>query len=114
MRPDFVFVRFLRLRELVDQGETVAQGDDDFLDAGVFFYPVVKGEYAAGLCLALCLGIHDLASPQGIVSDDESALIQVFHHQLIVFDILSLVGVDEHEVITLAQRGDDIAGIADV
>ena len=102
------------LGQFVDEGEAVAQGDDDLLDARVLLDVVVEGDDAAGLGLALCLGVYDLAGPQGVVGDDETAWFQVFHHQVVVLDILALVGVDEHEVVALAQRGNDVAGIADV
>ena len=104
----------IALSFLVDQGEAVSQGDDDLLDAGVFFHAVVKGEDTTGLCLALCLGIHYLAGPQGVVGDDKASIIQVFHHEVIVLDILAFVGVDEDEVVTFAQCGNDVTGVADV
>ena len=98
----------------MDEGETIAQGDDDLLDTRVLLNAVVKGEDALSLSLALGLGVNDLAGPQGIVGNDETAIVQAFHCQVIVLDILALVGVDEHEVKAFAQLGDNVAGITDV
>ena len=98
----------------MDNGETVAQGDNDLLNARVLFDPVIKGEDAVCLGITLCFGIHHLSCPQRVVGDDETAWVQVLHHQVIVFDILALVGIDEHEVVTLAQCGDNVTRIADV
>lgn len=98
----------------MDEGEAVAQGDDDFLDARVLLNVVVEVEDAARLGLSLCLWVNDLTGPQRVVGNDESSGIEVVHHQVVVLDILPLVGVDEHEVIALIKPGHDVAGITDV
>jgi hypothetical protein len=86
----------------MDYCETVAQGDDDFLNARVKFYFFVESEDAAGLGFVLCLGIHDFAGPQGVVGNDETSIVQVVHHQVIILNVLALVGVNEHQVIAFA------------
>ena len=100
--------------QFVDEGQAVAQGDDDAFHARILLDAVVKGQDAARLGLALRLGVNDFAGPQGVVGDDVATGIEVLHDQVVVLDILPLVGVDKGEVVALAQRGDDVAGVADV
>ena len=75
---------------------------------------VVKCHNAAGLGLALGLGVDNLARPQGVVGNDEATIVEIVHDQVIILDILALVSVDKDEVETRIELRHDVACVADV
>ena len=113
MRPVCFFYTFLWV--LAQQGETVAQGQDDGLHARVSGYDIVEGHDAAKLRglgvinltpqppLQRARGSDYLIAPQGVVSKDVTARTDMREDGIVVINVVALVGVDEDEVEDILQ-----------
>ena len=59
---------------------------------------VVEALDALRLMVVIVLMVHHMTIPQGIVSHDETAGIELLHRHLVGFYIGAFVAVDEHHV----------------
>ena len=97
------------------EGEAVAEGEDDSLKAGMTGDDVVEVDDGGGLRVGVGDGVEDFAVPEGVVGDDESAVVEAGEEQVEIAGIVALVGVDVDQVEGLdIKRGDDVEGVADV
>ena len=60
------------------------------------------------------VGVRHFAVPKGVVGNDETTWCHMWQHHFVVFGILALVGVDKHQIKTLAQPWQNLVGIANV
>lgn len=101
--------------EFADEGEAVAHGEDDLLDADIGGDEVVEALEAEGLQVAGGRGgVEHLAVPEGVVGDDEAAGADEGQHELVVLVVDALVGIDEDHVEGPFELGDDVERIAEM
>ena len=88
-----------------NDGETVAQREDDALDSGIGGDEVVEIDDSSGLgvlCVQGRSGVQGIGNnvtvPKGVVGDNKTAGTQVRHHGTIVVAVVTLVGIDKNEV----------------
>ena len=104
---------------LTNDGEAVAQGQDDALHARVGSHEVVEMAYALRLrILAGGLvwgvgGVDDVTVPESVVGQDKGAGAHVRQQGFVVVGVVALVGIDKGEVEG-AKRGQQRQGVADV
>ena len=56
----------------------------------------------------------DFAVPEHVVGNDEAASAHFVDNQIVIFGIFALVGVDENQIETAAQRGNNLPRVAKV
>lgn len=97
---------------LADDGQTVAQGEDDLLDTVVGGDVIVEATDACRLLVFGVCRIHDMPVPKGVVGDDEAPVVGDPVCHFVTFDIRTFVAVDEHHVEGDAQTRSFGHGIA--
>lgn len=98
-----------------NDGEAVADGDDNFLYAGVGGDEVVEHAYALGLRV-VSVGIEHFVGPEGVVGKNHGTWLKIAPQELIILHIAPLVGIDKNEVVIIGieQRRQQFLGIARV
>lgn len=89
----------------MDEGEAVTDGEHDGGDAGVGGHVVVEGGDAEGLRVVVGGGVGDFAVPEGVVGEDEAAGGDAGEQQLVILDVVALVGVEKRHVKLSRQSG---------
>lgn len=100
--------------EPLDEGEAVADGEGDAAYAGVGGDVVIEGGDAECLEVVVGGGVGDFAVPQGVVGEDEASGDDAREQQLVVFDVVALVGVEKRHVKLSRQRREHFLGRADM
>ena len=90
------------LWKFADEGQAVAERNNDALHGGVGGNEVVKGEDSLGLGIlgvqAFSRRFYYVSVPEGVVRQDEAARTDTRQYGSVVVDIVTLVGIDEDEV----------------
>ena len=93
------------------QRQAVAQRQDDFLHALVAGHKVIELKDSGRLSIERLAVIDHLAVPKRIVGNDEAAGSDVVKHQVVIFQILTLVGIDKHQVERQAELRNDFTRV---
>lgn len=81
---------------LADEGEAVAEGDDDCFKLRVRGHVGVEAVEGEGLRVVVGDGVGHLAVPERIVGYDEASVAQTRQYEIQIFDIPTFVCVDIH------------------
>ena len=92
--------------------KSVTQWQNHHLNPLVIAYQVIERPHSVSLCI-LSRGVNHMPVPQGVVGQNPTAIVQVFHCHLVILYVLALVAVHEHQVELLAQCGHNLKCIAD-
>ena len=83
---------------LADDGQTVAEGDDDFFHPVVLGNDVVEAADALRLVVAVVVGVDYMTVPEGVVGKDYRSFRHYREQHLVGLGVCPLVSVEESEV----------------
>lgn len=95
-----------------DEGEAVAEREDDGGETGMGGYVGVESIEPEGLRVVVFDGVVDLAVPESVVGDDKCAWAQSGEQKVEIGDVVAFVGVDIYKVPVFMQSRDNLEGVA--
>lgn len=90
--------RAWRASKFADDGEAVAEGEDNLRKTGVAGELVVKSTQAEGLLVVVVSGVDDVTIPQSVVRQYPTTCTHEGIDKVEICAVFPLVGIDENEV----------------